>query len=819
MSSEQPPAHAHQPASAPQPNDVPAVPVGDAVPSTVGSVQKGARGPHLSFYPEGRPFTGVIGRTAAESVPAWPAPPRAPAGAPNILLMVIEDTGFAHFGCYGGLGGRITTPHLDQLAQDGLRYNNFHSTPLCSPSRACLLSGRNHHSVGIGVVTEFSTGYPGYNGVMPHEAALLPEVLVEHGYNTLCVGKWHLTPDDQLSASGPYDRWPLARGFERYYGFLPGETDQWQPDLWLGNERIDAPATPEQGYHLSKDLVDHSITWIGEQKAVTPDKPFFLYLAFGAMHAPHHAPLASIEAYTGRFDSGWDVIRQETLAKQKELGIAPPTTELPPPNPGVQAWESLSDAERTLFCRQMETYAGFLTYTDEQVGRLIAFLRESGQLDNTLVILAVDHGASGEGGPNGLSSEASFFNGMPESVADMLQVLDRWGQPGTHPHYATGWAMCGSTPFRWYKQQTYEGGIHVPLIVSWPARVQGRGVVRTQFHHAVDIYPTILQLIGIEMPAVVRGYPQMPLAGVSMLYDEPTAPTRKRVQYFEMVGHRAIWHDGWKAVTFHRTRDAARAYGLPAPQRDLDFADDDWELYHLDEDFSETHNLAQQQPEKLHELIERWWAEAGTYGVLPLDDSMVQRLLAPRPTAFTPRAIYTYSSRIRLVRSASPDVKRRSHTITAEVEIPAGGGEGVIVCNGGPDGGYTLCIKDGKVTYVSNFLGREYTIVTSDAPAPAGPVTFRMVFIKTGAISGHVELYQNGQKVGEAEVAHTNPIIYAETQGLEIGSNGTAPVWPAYKSPFTFSGTIQKVEIAVGSDQETTTQTQAAEAAHTLVTQ
>ncbi|HEX6122760.1 MAG TPA: arylsulfatase, partial [Ktedonobacterales bacterium] len=498
-----------------------------------------------------------------------------------MLLIIIEDTGFAHFGCYGGLGDRIKTPHLDQLARDGLRYNNFHATPLCSPSRACFLSGRNHHSVGIGTCTELATGYPGYDGRMPHEAALLPEVLVEHGYNTMCVGKWHLTPDEQISAAGPYDRWPLGRGFERYYGFLPGETDQWQPSLWLGNERVEAPRTPAQGYHLSEDLVDHSIAWIGEQNAVTPNKPFFHYLAFGAMHAPHQAPQAYIDAYRGRFDAGWDVIREETLAKQKELGIAPPATELPPRNPGVRAWESLSDTEKRVFCRQMETYAGFLTHTDAQVGRLIAFLRSSGLLDTTLIILAVDHGASGEGGPTGLSNEMSFFNLVPETVDDMHKVLDRWGQPGTHPLYCTGWAMCGNTPFRWYKQQTHEGGVHVPLIVSWPAQVRGRGGVRGQFHHAVDLFPTILELIGIEMPPVVRGYPQMPLAGVSMLYEEPNAPTRKRVQYFEMMGHRALWHDGWKAVTFHRSQDAARTYGIPAPERDLDFEHDDWELYHL----------------------------------------------------------------------------------------------------------------------------------------------------------------------------------------------------------------------------------------------
>jgi arylsulfatase len=671
--------------------------------------------------------------------------------------------------------------------------------------------------VGIGTRTELATGYPGYDGRMPHEAALLPEVLVEHGYNTMCVGKWHLTPDEQISAAGPYDRWPLGRGFERYYGFLPGETDQWRPNLWLGNERVEAPRTPEQGYHLSEDLVDHSIAWIGEQNAVTPNKPFFHYLAFGAMHAPHQAPQAYIDAYQGRFDAGWDVIREETLAKQKELGVIPPATELPPRNPGVKAWDSLSDTEKQVFCRQMETYAGYLTHTDAQVGRLLTFLRTSGLMDNTLAILAVDHGASGEGGPNGLCNELSFFNLVPETMDDMAQMLDRWGQPGTHPLYCTGWAMCGNTPFRWYKMETHEGGVHVPLIVSWPAHVRGQGGVRSQFHHAVDVYPTILELIGINMPSVVRGYPQMPLAGVSMLYDEPTAPTRKRVQYFEMMGHRGLWHDGWKAVTFHRSQDAARTYGIPAPEHDLDFEHDEWELYHLDEDFSEAHNLASEHPEKLRELVERWWAEAGTYQVLPLDDTTAQRLANPKPLVFTPRDTYTFTVPVQLVRSASPDVKRRSHTITAEVEIPTGGTEGVIVSNGSPDGGYVLCLKDRRATYVSNFLGRQYTVVTSKVPVPEGRVTLRIAFRKTGPLSGHVELYQNEQQVGEGEVARTNPLIYAATEGLEIGSDSTAPVWPEYHSPFTFGGTIVKVVIVVGSDQVTNPETHAAAAAHMML--
>lgn len=754
--------------------------------------------PDFISYEDGQPFPGVVGRTQADSVPAWPVPPRAPRGAPNVLMIVLDDTGFAQVGCFGGLGGRIDTPNIDRLAAGGLRYNNFHTTALCSPSRACLLTGRNHHSVGAAVVMEFPNGYPGYNGYIPKEAAMLPAVLVERGYNTMCLGKWHLTPPEHITASGPYGRWPLGQGFERFYGFLLAETNQWEPDLWYDNHRVGPPRSPEEGYHLTEDLADKAIEWITAQQAVTPSKPFFMLFAPGATHSPHHAPREWIEKYKGRFDDGWDLVRAETLARQKEMGIVPESTDLPPRNPGIRAWDELSADEKRLFARQMEVYAAFLSHTDHHIGRLLDFMEHAGLMENTLITFLSDNGASGEGGANGLASEMSFFNLSPETVEDMLEKLGEWGGPSTHPHYATGWACAGNTPNRWYKQMVHEGGTRDPLIIHWPARIKDGGAVRSQFHHVVDVLPTVLEAIGLEMPQQVRGYPQMPLEGVSMAYSftDPNAPTPKKVQYFEMLGHRALWADGWKLVTAHVSATFKWSFSLMDREaHDGDFDVDVWELYHIDEDFSEMHDLAGKHPEKVRELLDLWWAEAGKYQVLPLDDSIALRLLAHRPHLFEERGTYTYHSPVKLVRPGSPDVRNRSHTITAEVEIPEGGAEGVIVSNGGFDGGYGLCIKDGRLHYVSNWLAREYYVVTSDEPVTTGVTNLRMQFRKTEDFAGTATLYINGRKVGEGDIPHTNPVIYAWSEGLEVGSDSTSAVWPEYRPPFEFTGSIRKVEI------------------------
>jgi len=565
--------------------------------------------PDFIAYTDGEPFPGVIGRTQADSVPAWPVPPRAPEGAPNILMIVLDDTGFAQVGCFGGLGGRIETPNIDRLAAGGLRYNNFHTTALCSPTRACLLTGRNHHSVGAAVVMEFPNGYPGYNGHIPKEAAMLPAVLVEGGYNTMCLGKWHLAPTEHITASGPYDRWPLGQGFERYYGFLMGETNQWEPELCYDNHRVDPPRSPEEGYHLTEDLADRAIEWIGEQQAVTPSKPFFMLFAPGATHSPHHAPKEWIEKYRGRFDDGWDVVRAETLRMQKEMGIVPDNTDLPPLNPGIRPWDELSEDERRLFARQMEVYAAFLDHTDHHIGRLIDFLEHAGLLDNTLLIFLSDNGASGEGGAEGLASEMSFFNLTPEPLEEKLGKIDEWGSPSTHPHYATGWACAGNTPNRWYKQMVHEGGTRDPLIIHWPARVGDRGAIRSQFHHVVDIVPTVLEAIGMEMPNQVRGRTQMPLEGESMAYSlaDAGAPTPKKVQYFEMLGHRALWAGGWKLVTFHVSPAFRWSFSLMDHEaHDGYFDADEWELYHIDEDFSEMRDLAAAHPDRVKALLALW---------------------------------------------------------------------------------------------------------------------------------------------------------------------------------------------------------------------
>ncbi|MFZ1769449.1 MAG: arylsulfatase, partial [Caldilinea sp.] len=626
-----------------------------------------------------------------------------------------------------------------------------------------------------------------------------PAVLVEHGYNTMALGKWHLAPDEHISAAGPYDRWPLGRGFERFYGFLPGETDQWHPDLWYDNHRIEPPRTPEEGYHLSADLVDKAIEFINEQKAVTAEKPFFTYLAFGAHHAPHHAPREYIDRYQGRFDDGWDVIHQETLARQIELGIVPAGTQLPPRNPGVKAWDAHTENEQRVLRRQMEVYAAFMSHTDDQIGRLLEFLAHIGQMENTLVILISDNGASGEGGPMGLASEMSYFNMASESTEDMLAVLDQWGMPGLHPHYATGWAMVGNTPQRWYKQQVHEGGVRDPLIIHWPARIHDRGVVRTQFHHVTDIFPTILEVIGIEMPEVVRGHKQIPLEGVSMAYSltEGAAATRKTQQYFEIFGHRALWKDGWKAVTFHWTKYLNMLYSREGVTHDMDFDADDWELYNMNEDFSEMNSLAHTHSDKLEEMIEAWWEEARKYNVLPLDDSNAARLQVPKPVVFKPRDRYTFYAPVRIVRPASPDVRRRTHSIIAEVTIPEGGCEGAIVSNGSHDGGYTLYVKDGKAHYLVNYLAQEYYSVSSER-LPTGPVTLRVDFVSNGDLSGQATLSVNGQAVGDVLVEKTNPAAYAVAEGLEIGGDGSVAVAPDYASPYPFTGVIRKVELLIG---------------------
>jgi len=501
----------------------------------------------LSEYKYGTTFSGVIGRTIGESTPAWEAPVRAKEGAPNVLFIVLDDTGFGQLGCYGS---PINTPNIDRLAANGLRYRNMHTTALCSPTRSCILTGRNHHSNGMASITEAATGFPGYNGTIPFENGFLPEMLLEHGYNNYAVGKWHLTPAQETSAAGPFTRWPLGRGFERYYGFLGGDTHQYYPELTYDNHAVHPPKTPEEGYHLTEDLADKAIEFIADTKQVAPDKPFFLYFATGAMHAPHHVPTEWSDKYKGMFDDGWEAYRQKTLQRQIELGIVPADTQLSRHDPDVAPWDSLSDDEKRLYARMMEVFAGFLEHTDHHIGRLLDFLDSIGELDNTLIMLISDNGASSEGGPTGSVNENKFFNRIPESLEDNLAAIDDLGGPKYFNHYAWGWTWAGNTPFRRWKRETYRGGVSDPFIVHWPAGIAAKGEIRTQYAHAIDMVPTVLECLDIDPPTQIRGITQSPIEGVSLAhtFDDGAAPSKHHTQYFEMFAHRSLYHDGWRAV-------------------------------------------------------------------------------------------------------------------------------------------------------------------------------------------------------------------------------------------------------------------------------
>ena len=501
----------------------------------------------ISEYPSGASFPGVIGRTADESTPAWPAPVRAPKDVPNVLFIVLDDTGFGQLGCYGS---PIATPNLDRLAERGLRYNNMHTTALCSPSRSCVITGRNHHSNAMACITEAATGYPGYNGLVPFENGFLSEMLLEHGYNTYMIGKWHLIPSSQETAAGPYDRWPLGRGFERYYGFLGGDTSQWDPDLVYDNHQVEPPKSAEEGYHLTEDLADRAIQFISDAKQVDPDKPFYLHFCPGATHAPHHVPKEWADRYKGAFDDGWDAYREKVFARQKELGIIPQGAELSRHDPDVPAWESLSDDQRRLYARMMEVFAGFLSHTDHHIGRVLDYLESIGELDNTLIMVISDNGASAEGGPTGTTNEAQFFNNAQEPFEDSLAAIDEIGGPKHFNHYPWGWTFAGNTPFRRWKRETYRGGTSDPFIVSWPKGIKASGEVREQYGHIIDMVPTVLDVLGIEPPATIRGVPQSPLHGTSFAhtFDDQAVASRRTTQYFEMMGHRSIYHDGWRAV-------------------------------------------------------------------------------------------------------------------------------------------------------------------------------------------------------------------------------------------------------------------------------
>ncbi|HKS46570.1 MAG TPA: arylsulfatase [Amycolatopsis sp.] len=765
----------------------------------------------LNEYRPGTTFPGVIGRTVEESRPAWPQPLRAVSGAPNVLFIVLDDTGYGQLGCYGS---PIATPNLDSLAAGGLLYNNMHTTALCSPSRSCIITGRNHHANGMAAITELSTGYPGYNGQIPFENGFVSEMLLQHGYNTYMVGKWHLVPSEQESAAGPYDRWPLGRGFERFYGFLGGDTSQWYPDLVYDNHQVTQPATPEQGYHLTSDLVDKAMAFIADAKQVAPDKPFFLNFCTGAMHAPHHVPKEWADRYRGRFDDGWDAYRDYTFARQKELGVVLPGAELSRHDPDVPDWDSLSPDARRLASRMMEVYAGFLTHTDHHIGRLLAFLTEIGEFDNTLIMVVSDNGASAEGGVTGTTNELQFFNNAPEPLEESLRAIDDLGGPTTFNHYPWGWTWAGNTPFRRWKRETYRGGVSDPFLVHWPRGFTARGEVRSQYAHIVDMVPTVLDVLGIEPPATIRGVAQSPIHGVSMVdtFDDASAPTRHRTQYFEMLGHRAIDHDGWRAVCpwpGPSFTEAGTPFGTPISTEELDDLDaHHWELYHLDKDFTENRDIAEDHRAKLIELIALWYVEAGKYGVLPIDGSGVQRMTLQRPQTTEGRTSYTLRPGTEtLPMAVAPRVLNRPHSITADVEIPADGAEGVLLCQGTNVGGWTLYLKDGRIHYAHNYVRRALHHLASDETIPEGRHELRFEFQPTAepdiphgkGAPGNAQLYIDRSLAGEGEIPITTPVAF-NPGGMTCGANPGSAVTPDYTAPFPFTGTLHSVTVDLSGD-------------------
>jgi arylsulfatase len=725
-------------------------------------------------------FEGVIGRTQAESTPWWSTPPNPGADAPNVVLVLLDDTGFAHLGCYGS---DLATPNIDRLAAGGLRYSNFHVTPLCSPTRASLLTGRNHHTVGMRSLSNFDSGYPHMRGHITNHAATVAEVLRDEGYATFAVGKWHLCTMENASAAGPYDQWPCQRGFDRYYGFLEGETDQFYPELVYDNHSVEPPATPEEGYHLSEDLVDHALGFIRDTVSIRPDRPFFTYLAFGAMHAPHQAPAAYLEKYRGKFDEGWDVARDRWFARQLEMGLLPADTQLAPRNPGVEPWDELSSNQQLLAARLQEAFAAFLEHTDDQVGRLVDGLEELGRLDNTLFILLSDNGASQEGGPFGLLHEMKYFNFILDDPDQAVERVDDIGGPHSHTNYPWGWAQAGNTPFKWYKQNTHEGGVHVPLIMHWPSGIAGRGELRDQFHQVNDIVPTIYETIGIEAPSTYHGLEQLPISGVSMGYsfDHPDRPTTKQVQYYEMMGHRALYADGWKAVTRHQS-------GVP-------FEHDDWELYHLAVDRSETHNLASAMPEKVREMVDLWWTEAEQQGVLPLDDRTIE-LFMPRYRDHSPHPTsrhYSYFPPISpLPGQVAPPLGGRGFEMTALIERPDGA-DGVLYASGTQNSGVSLFVQNGRLVFDYNCFG-DHHLVESDRPVPAGSSAIGVRFRRTGK-GGEATLLIGDQACGSMTVPFVMTLI--SSVGPSIGYDHGSPVSERYADHFPFEGRLVRLDVSL----------------------
>jgi arylsulfatase A-like enzyme len=735
-------------------------------------------------------FGGQVGDTYKNSTPSYPLPIKAPPGSPNILLILLDDVGF---GMSSTFGGPVPTPHLQNLADHGLKYTRFHTTALCSPTRAALLAGRNHHSCGTGVIIEMGTGYPGYTGIIPRETALVSQMLRDHGYATSMFGKWHNTPEPDISPAGPFDRWPTGFGFDYFYGFNQGETHQFYPVIYRNTTWVPPPKSPEEGYNFTTDMTDEAIAWTRNVRAADPAKPWFNYFSTGGIHAPHHPPKAYREKYRGKFDHGWDRQRELTHAKQLEMSIIPKGTKLTPRPEAVPSWDSRSADEKLVYTRLMENYAGFMEYTDAEVGRLIDSLRKTGELENTLVMYIVgDNGASAEGGLEGTFSEIASLIGIQLGLESTIKRLDEIGGPESEPHVPVGWAWAMNAPFQWTKQvASHFGGIRNPMVVHWPQGIKSQGEIRTQFHHVIDVVPTILEACKIAEPKIVNGITQKPIEGTSMLYsfDNASAKDRRTTQYFELVANRAIYHEGWMACS---------QFGLPwqTAGRGDGFQTAPWELYHLDEDFSQAVDLAASNPAKLKELQAKFEEEAKRYDVFPLDPRMSERMDPRLRVAGEPKTKWTYyGNEVWLPEPVGPSLFPRSHAITAEIEIPKGGAEGVVACAGAFSAGWSLYVMNGKPSFRYTFFETTDVTIPGTMAIPEGKVTLKSQFIANGKPEGGgtLKLFVNGQPAGEGNIQRS--IFRHGLEPFEIGRDSITSIDPAYKKKgaFNFTGEIEKV--------------------------
>ena len=731
-------------------------------------------------------FEGVIEKEYENSKEWWPEPVRPPADAPNILILLLDDVGFAQFGDFGGL---IDTPNIDRLGKNGLRFNNFHTTALCSPSRATLMAGRFPHSIGLGSHALTAMGFPGYNAIVPESAKSVANYLQTEGYVNYAIGKWDHTPLYEVSQVGPFDRWPSGEGFDHAYNFMAADVHQFIPVMWNDH----TPEPYRKTYHLDQDLADRAIDWITGHKSLKPEDPFMMLWASGSMHSPHQAPPEYRSKYLGKFDMGWDKAREMILENQKKLGVIPKDTQLSKRIDEIPAWDSLTDEERKLYARQMEVFAAQMEHVDFQMGRIIDALERVGELNNTLIFVTADNGASGEGGLAGTFNETYVLNGLQTPFEANMRNYARWGDATTYPHYHAGWAMAGNTPFKYFKQSSHRGGQADALVVHWPNGIKSKGEVRNQYHHIADIAPTILEAAGIEVPETYHGIEQQPMDGTSMLYafNDGNAPNQKKRQYYEMFGNRAMWADGWKAVTLHGKR-------MPWIINSVSpFEDDVWELYHVAEDFSESNDLAEEYPEKLAELQKMFEEDAWKYNIYPLYDDMIKRLAGQQDRLFGDQKDFVYYApgAVRIAEKASAPVKNRPHTITTTIDLK-GHEEGVIACVGGMTGGFSMFIKSGHLFYDYNFLdGVFYTM--SSPILPEGKTELKFKFIKTKEFGGIGELYVNGKKVDEVDMPQMHISTYSLAETFDIGRDTGTQVSRLYDDPFPFNGKLDKVTIII----------------------